>query len=66
MQHELNGGLLLIGWVFVFPQDALDHQPQLGADVFAAGPVDGQVLLQVFGEFMGDLFQGFITQFPDG
>ena len=34
LQHQGNGSFLLIRRIFVFSQDALDHQPQPGAHAF--------------------------------
>ena len=38
-----GGGSLLVGRVAVLPDDALDESAQVGADVLAQGPVNGDV-----------------------
>ena len=65
LQDQFDGVLLLVRWVLILLDDALDHDPQAGADVLPAGQIDGQVLLQVLGQFVRDLLQGFVTEFLD-
>ena len=35
-QNQLNSSVLVVGRIFVFAQDALDHQPQLGLHAFSS------------------------------
>ena len=40
----LGGLFLLVGWVAVFAEGAADEAAEVGSDVFAEGPVDGDVV----------------------
>ena len=54
LQHRLRRLLLLVRRVAVLAQDALHEDPELGADVLADGPVDGDVGADGLDQLAGD------------
>ena len=43
-------------------QDTLDQTAQVGADVLAQGPVDGDVAAHGVDQFAGDVAQGLVAE----
>lgn len=66
LQHCLRRLLLLVGRIAVFAEDTLDEHAQLRADVFADGPVDGDVFAHRFDQLPRDGAEGFVAQDLDG
>jgi hypothetical protein len=65
-EHCLRSLLLLVGRVAILSQDAFHDDPQLGANVFAHGPVDGNVSLHRFNQLASHLNQRRLAQHLDG
>ena len=58
-----EGGLFLsVRRVAVFAEEAADEAAEVGADVFAAGPVDGDVVADGVDEFTGDVAEGTLSE----
>lgn len=62
---QLHGGLLLIWWGLVLAQDQRDHQPQLGPQALALGPVQKQVLAQILGSLVGGSLEHVLVSMSD-
>ena len=57
-----GGFFLLVGRVAVSAEDAADEAAEVGADVFAEGPVDGDVFVDGVLQLAGDVVEGFIVE----
>lgn len=54
LEHRVRGGLLLVGRVAVFAEDAFDDNAELGPDGFLDGPVDADVPSDGVDQLAGD------------
>ena len=65
-EDGLGGSFLLVGWIAMAAEDAADEAAEVGADVFAEGPVDRDVVADGVDEFAGDVAKGFVAEDLDG
>ena len=65
-EDGLGGFFLLIVWVSVPTQNALDRGAQLGAHAFFDGPVDGRISAHSLHKVSSDIAQNLVAHDFDG
>ena len=65
-QNRLRSLFLLVGRITILSKNPLDDYANLGAGVFAPGPVDGHAAFEPFNQFLSDKFQYIVTQYLNG